>query len=165
MSFLVTTTTARTRPNVVAQLRAHRNALVVVFTIILVFAALVILDYPLRPLSSTIEIGQVQLIPTIHDVSSSVAILQLTDTELGVTYHPFRRPEDSEMMANHNVRPIREHALIPDDCLDVWISWGQWEGPCADAPIEESRIDLVYIWVNGSYVLLSLLSRPSSFSL
>ncbi|KAF8900345.1 hypothetical protein CPB85DRAFT_1439621 [Mucidula mucida] len=146
------TTTGRTRqPNVVAHIRAHRNALVVIFTIILVSTAFVILDYPLIPLSTTIDIGRPLSIPTaIHAISDSVSVVQFSDIEEGVTYHPFSKLRPSECIADHTIRPIRAHNLIPDNCLDAWIAWGQWEGPCADVAVEESRIDLVYIWVNGS---------------
>ncbi|KIY66007.1 hypothetical protein CYLTODRAFT_423832 [Cylindrobasidium torrendii FP15055 ss-10] len=139
------------RPNVVAQLRARKNMLVVVFTIALVLSALILLDYPLQPLATSIDHDNLNFEPvTIHESLGSASIVDFDNSKFGVTYHLFNKTEPKDMVANHTILPMREHLRIPDDCLDTWISWGQWEGPCADAKVDESRIDLVWIWVNGS---------------
>ncbi|KAJ6498788.1 hypothetical protein C8R45DRAFT_1125525 [Mycena sanguinolenta] len=67
-------------------------------------------------------------------------------------YDPFIRPTVADAIANTTIRPIKAHLQIPDACLDRWISVGRWRGSCIRVPIEESPIDLVYIWVNGSDV-------------
>ncbi|KAJ7028293.1 hypothetical protein C8F04DRAFT_1119547 [Mycena alexandri] len=71
----------------------------------------------------------------------------------GAAYHPFIPTPPSRALANHTVRPIRAHAAIPDACLDKWISTGLWQHPCTSDTAQDharNRIDLVYMWVNGS---------------
>ncbi|KAJ7162100.1 hypothetical protein C8R46DRAFT_1222237 [Mycena filopes] len=68
------------------------------------------------------------------------------------TYDPFTRPPAADAIADPTVRAIQAHERIPDRCLDEWISGGRWRGACVRVPVEESPIDLVYIWVNGSDV-------------
>ncbi|KAJ7680886.1 hypothetical protein DFH06DRAFT_1164401 [Mycena polygramma] len=70
-------------------------------------------------------------------------------------YDPFTRPPAADAIADATIRPIQAHLRIPDACLDQWISSGRWKGSCIRAPVEESPIDLVYIWVNGSDVFHS----------
>jgi hypothetical protein len=67
-------------------------------------------------------------------------------------YNPFNRPPAADAIADATIRPIKAHLSIPDVCLDQWVSSGRWRGSCIRVPLEESPIDLVYIWVNGSYV-------------
>ncbi|KAK7005985.1 hypothetical protein R3P38DRAFT_2729323 [Favolaschia claudopus] len=68
----------------------------------------------------------------------------------GPVYDSFIRPSAEDATANTTIRPIKSHLRIPDACLDHWVSYGRWDGSCAGVPIQESTIDLVYIWVNGS---------------
>ncbi|KAJ7034915.1 hypothetical protein C8F04DRAFT_1100487 [Mycena alexandri] len=71
----------------------------------------------------------------------------------GAAYHPFIPTPPSRAVANKTVRPIRAHAAIPDACLDKWISTGLWQHPCTSDVARDhasNRIDLVYMWVNGS---------------
>ncbi|KAF7305892.1 hypothetical protein HMN09_00743400 [Mycena chlorophos] len=68
----------------------------------------------------------------------------------GPVYDPFTRPSAAEAIANTTIRPILAHSRIPDACLDEWVAHGRWRGPCIRVPLEESSIDLVYNWVNGS---------------
>ncbi|KAJ7091977.1 hypothetical protein B0H15DRAFT_948172 [Mycena belliarum] len=68
-------------------------------------------------------------------------------------YDPFTRPPAANAIADTNIRPVKAHTQIPDACLDEWVSFGRWKGSCIRVPVEESVIDLVYIWVNGSDVL------------
>nr|GAT44275.1 predicted protein [Mycena chlorophos] len=68
----------------------------------------------------------------------------------GPVYDPFTRPSAAEAIANTTIRPILAHSRIPDACLDEWVAHGRWRGPCIRVPLEESQIDLVYNWVNGS---------------
>ncbi|KAJ7758656.1 hypothetical protein B0H16DRAFT_1535207 [Mycena metata] len=68
----------------------------------------------------------------------------------GAAYNPFIPTPASRALANHTLRPIRAHAAIPDACLDRWISTGLWQHPCTADMATHSRIDLVYMWVNGS---------------
>ncbi|KAF8199976.1 hypothetical protein K438DRAFT_1966314 [Mycena galopus ATCC 62051] len=67
-------------------------------------------------------------------------------------YDSFTRPSAADAIADPTIRPIEAHLRIPDACLDQWISFGRWRGSCIRVPVEESPIDLVYIWVNGSDV-------------
>ncbi|KAK7005951.1 hypothetical protein R3P38DRAFT_1724630 [Favolaschia claudopus] len=86
-----------------------------------------------------------------YSVASSRIKFEL-DSWVEPVYDSFTRPPAAEAMADTSIRPIRSHARIPDACLDEWISSGRWRGHCARLSIEESPIDLVYIWVNGSDV-------------
>ncbi|KAJ7267659.1 hypothetical protein B0H12DRAFT_1229947 [Mycena haematopus] len=67
-------------------------------------------------------------------------------------YDPFIRPPAADALADTAIRPIKAHLQIPDTCLDQWVSFGRWRASCIHVPVEESTIDLVYIWVNGSDV-------------
>ncbi|KAF7325942.1 hypothetical protein MKEN_00445100 [Mycena kentingensis (nom. inval.)] len=69
------------------------------------------------------------------------------------TYHPFLAPTAAQALADPRIQPIRAQAALSDACLDRWVSSGQWGEPCMRAMVNESRIDLVYVWVNGSDVL------------
>jgi hypothetical protein len=80
------------------------------------------------------------------------------------TYDPFVRPPAADALADATIRPIKAHLQIPDACLDTWISSGRWRGSCIRVPVEESPIDLVYIWVNGSYVCNSRAGRALTFA-
>ncbi|KAF7315861.1 hypothetical protein MIND_00102600 [Mycena indigotica] len=68
----------------------------------------------------------------------------------GTVYDPFVRPSAADAIANTTVRPIQAHSRIPDVCLEEWIAYGRWRNWCVRVPLEESHIDLVSIWVNGS---------------
>ncbi|KAJ7656654.1 hypothetical protein B0H17DRAFT_359292 [Mycena rosella] len=70
-------------------------------------------------------------------------------------YDPFVRPPAANAVADATIRPIKAHLQIPDACLDQWVSFGRWRGSCIRVLVEESAIDLVYIWVNGSDMLHS----------
>ncbi|KAJ6576158.1 hypothetical protein DFH09DRAFT_1150528 [Mycena vulgaris] len=61
-------------------------------------------------------------------------------------YHPFNLPSSHAAIADTLIRAISSQATVSDECVDQWIARGIW-GPCK---VEESRIDLVYTWVNGS---------------
>ncbi|KAJ7779505.1 hypothetical protein DFH07DRAFT_730162 [Mycena maculata] len=65
-------------------------------------------------------------------------------------YHPFVPPRPADYLVNQTVRPITAHSSIPDECLDIWVSTGRWEEPCAAGMVQDAMIDLVYVWVNGS---------------
>ncbi|KAJ7049672.1 hypothetical protein C8F01DRAFT_724902 [Mycena amicta] len=65
-------------------------------------------------------------------------------------YDPFTRPPAADAVANTTIRPIRAHSRIPNACLDEWVTHGRWLRSCIRVPLEESPIDLIYIWVNGS---------------
>ncbi|KAJ7782380.1 hypothetical protein DFH07DRAFT_790474 [Mycena maculata] len=87
--------------------------------------------------------------------SSSIRIrFQLEQWTMPV-YDPFTRPPAADAIADMTIRPIEAHLEIPDACLDQWVAFGRWRGSCIRVPVEESPIDLVYIWVNGSDVLHS----------
>nr|GAT46878.1 predicted protein [Mycena chlorophos] len=74
--------------------------------------------------------------------------------QLGQTvYHPFVAPLPAQAIADTRVRPIRAQLELSDACLDRWVSSGQWTDPCTRAMVSESKIDLVYVWVNGSDIL------------
>ncbi|KAJ7933822.1 hypothetical protein B0H13DRAFT_683575 [Mycena leptocephala] len=80
-------------------------------------------------------------------------------------YNPFTRPPAADAIADATIRPIKAHLSIPDVCLDQWVSSGRWRGSCIRVPLEESPIDLVYIWVNGSDVYHSELRHDALASL
>ncbi|KAJ7152281.1 hypothetical protein C8R43DRAFT_1235778 [Mycena crocata] len=66
-----------------------------------------------------------------------------------IIFEPHKIPPDG------NTQPIKAHLRLSDACLDDWVASGRWRGACTYTSIEESAIDLVYIWVNGSDVLHS----------
>ncbi|KAJ6594466.1 hypothetical protein B0H19DRAFT_62557 [Mycena capillaripes] len=84
--------------------------------------------------------------------SASTRITFQIDVWTKPVYNPFTRPPAADAIADPTIRPIRAHLQIPDACLDQWVSFGRWRGSCIRVPVEESPIDLVYIWVNGSDV-------------
>ncbi|KAJ7042165.1 hypothetical protein C8F04DRAFT_1295066, partial [Mycena alexandri] len=51
------------------------------------------------------------------------------------------------------VRPIKAHSAMSEECMDAWVSTGLWQEPCRYSMVQESQIDLVYVWVNGSDAL------------
>ncbi|KAF7322041.1 hypothetical protein MKEN_00727000 [Mycena kentingensis (nom. inval.)] len=67
-------------------------------------------------------------------------------------YIPFKLPPAAAAVANTTVRPIRAHTRLPDACIDEWVAEGRWREACVHLHgiVEDARIDLVYIWVNGS---------------
>ncbi|KAJ7064862.1 hypothetical protein C8F01DRAFT_777653 [Mycena amicta] len=69
------------------------------------------------------------------------------------TYHPFVAPSAAQAIADAQIRPVRAHTVLSDACLDRWVSSGQWAELCTRGMVNESKIDLVYVWVNGSDVL------------
>ncbi|KAJ6480345.1 hypothetical protein C8R45DRAFT_905884 [Mycena sanguinolenta] len=68
----------------------------------------------------------------------------------GTVYHSFFAPSPEEALADQTVRPIRAHRALSDECLDKWVATGRWQDPCRYSMVQDSRIDLVYVWVNGS---------------
>ncbi|KAJ7718436.1 hypothetical protein B0H16DRAFT_423071 [Mycena metata] len=75
------------------------------------------------------------------------------DVIRGTLYDPFIAPSAEESFADHRVRPINAHAAISQGCMDTWLSTGLWQHPCRYDMVQESHIDLVYVWVNGSDAL------------
>ncbi|KAF7362648.1 hypothetical protein MVEN_00613900 [Mycena venus] len=65
-------------------------------------------------------------------------------------YHPFVPPLPAGYLVNQIVRPIKAHRSISDECLDRWVSTGQWDDPCGEGMVQDAIVDLVYVWVNGS---------------
>ncbi|KAJ7617402.1 hypothetical protein FB45DRAFT_801227 [Roridomyces roridus] len=65
-------------------------------------------------------------------------------------YDPFFAPTPEEALASTTIRPIKAHAALSDECLDTWISTGEWRDPCHHDMVSDSVIDLIYVWVNGS---------------
>ncbi|KAJ7486619.1 hypothetical protein FB451DRAFT_1227651 [Mycena latifolia] len=61
-------------------------------------------------------------------------------------YHPFNLPPSNAAIADTRIRSIASQAAVSDDCVEQWIAHGIW-GSCQ---VEESKIDLIYTWVNGS---------------
>ncbi|CAK5270131.1 unnamed protein product [Mycena citricolor] len=68
----------------------------------------------------------------------------------GKRYHAFTGLSAEDALPDAHVRPIRAHERISDECLDVWVSSGKWQLPCTREMVRDARIDLVYLWVNGS---------------
>ncbi|KAJ7616620.1 hypothetical protein FB45DRAFT_934589 [Roridomyces roridus] len=62
-------------------------------------------------------------------------------------YHPFDLPAAEEAVADTRVRSISAQTALSDECVEQWIAKGAWGGACR---VEESKIDLIYTWVNGS---------------
>ncbi|KAF7357842.1 hypothetical protein MVEN_00830400 [Mycena venus] len=98
-----------------------------------------------------LSLGSLILALTRSPSTSRRITFQLDSWTLPV-YDPFTRPPAADAIADTTIRPIRTHLQIPDACLDEWVSFGRWRGSCVRVPVEESPIDLVYIWVNGSDV-------------
>ncbi|KAJ7733077.1 hypothetical protein DFH07DRAFT_846063 [Mycena maculata] len=65
-------------------------------------------------------------------------------------YDPFVAPSPSEAIVDPTVRPIEAHCALSDECVDMWVSTGQWQEPCRHSMVQDANIDLVYVWVNGS---------------
>ncbi|KAJ7433683.1 hypothetical protein B0H11DRAFT_2121024 [Mycena galericulata] len=61
-------------------------------------------------------------------------------------YHPFIMPSSNIAVADTRIRSIASQAALSDDCVEQWIAHGIW-GSCK---VPESRIDLIYTWVNVS---------------
>ncbi|KAJ6538888.1 hypothetical protein DFH09DRAFT_73077 [Mycena vulgaris] len=99
-----------------------------------------------------LSLGSVVFALTRYASPSSRIVFQLEQWTRPI-YDPFTRPPAADAIADTTIRPIKAHLQIPDACLDEWIAFGRWRGSCIRAPVEESAIDLVYIWVNGSDVL------------
>ncbi|KAJ7467158.1 hypothetical protein FB451DRAFT_407107 [Mycena latifolia] len=117
--------------------------------------------FPSLPVSRTVvllfftfglSLASVILALTRFASSSSRIIFQLEGWTRPI-YDPFTRPPAADAIADTSIRPIKAHLQIPDACLDHWVAFGRWKGSCIRVPVEESAIDLVYIWVNGSDVL------------
>jgi hypothetical protein len=71
-----------------------------------------------------------------------------------LVYHPFVHPSPPGYLVNQIVRPIKAHRGVSDECLDRWVSTGQWDDPCGEGMVQDAIVDLVYVWVNGSCVSL-----------
>ncbi|KAJ7674031.1 hypothetical protein DFH06DRAFT_1173818 [Mycena polygramma] len=65
-------------------------------------------------------------------------------------YDPFIAPYPEDALVDQTVRPIRAQSALSSECLDKWVSTGVWHDPCRYSMVEDSHIDLVYVWVNGS---------------
>lgn len=64
-------------------------------------------------------------------------------------YHPFSLPSSHAAAADTRIRSIASQAALSDDCVEQWIASGIWDsGSCRN--VEESRIDMIYTWVNVS---------------
>ncbi|KAF8198773.1 hypothetical protein K438DRAFT_1823675 [Mycena galopus ATCC 62051] len=61
-------------------------------------------------------------------------------------YHPFTLPPANEAIADTRIRSIAAHAAVSDECVEQWIAHGIWDA----CKVDESKIDLIYTWVNGS---------------
>lgn len=109
-----------------------------------------------------LSLGSLILALSRYSSTSSRITFQL-ESWTEPTYDPFVRPPAADALADATIRPIKAHLQIPDACLDTWISSGRWRGSCIRVPVEESPIDLVYIWVNGSYVCNSRAGRALTF--
>ncbi|KAK7052590.1 hypothetical protein R3P38DRAFT_2502174 [Favolaschia claudopus] len=95
--------------------------------------------------------------PDYSDIDSDLGDADLYDQLIpqpeiiGKTvYHPFLPPHPSQALADQTIRPITAHSTISNACLDKWVSTGLWQEPCRHSMVQDSTIDLVYIWVNGS---------------
>ncbi|KAJ6531437.1 hypothetical protein DFH09DRAFT_140329 [Mycena vulgaris] len=96
-----------------------------------------------RPWGSTLAPNT--FIPPAHKVE--VPVPEVVDRTV---YHAFSPPSPADAVVDQTVRPIKAHAAMSDECLDKWVSTGQWQDPCRHSMVEDARIDLVYVWVNGS---------------
>lgn len=139
----------------VVHTRTRRSALVVLFTISLVFVILIILDYPIYPFSLPVSLSPEYTHPfshptDIYEVADGVSIVQFSDIQDGLVYHSFYPNPPEHAIADHRVRPIRSHTQLSDGCIDHWVGTGRWDGPCAVQKVEDAVIDLVYVWINGS---------------
>lgn len=128
------------------RLRPVRRPLVIALTVISVLLTLHVLRAePLRwvrlsgpklasdPSRSTIK-------------QHELAIVQQQDN----LYNSFPRPTTTQLIKDLGIRPIKAHQAISDECLDHWVSNSVWDGPCTAQTVEESVIDIVWTWVNGS---------------
>ncbi|KAJ7841076.1 hypothetical protein B0H14DRAFT_2783647 [Mycena olivaceomarginata] len=92
------------------------------------------------------------IIPPPHQ--SEVLEEPVPETEIldGTLYHPFLPPSPSSSLrlASQTVRPIRAHTALSDACADKWVSTGLWTEPCRHSMVQDSRVDMVWVWVNGS---------------
>ncbi|KAJ7100361.1 hypothetical protein C8R44DRAFT_747419 [Mycena epipterygia] len=61
-------------------------------------------------------------------------------------YHPFTLPSADTAIADTRIRRIAAQSAVSDECVEQWIAHGIW-GACK---VDDSKIDLVYTWVNGS---------------
>ncbi|KAJ7150486.1 hypothetical protein C8R43DRAFT_887396 [Mycena crocata] len=76
--------------------------------------------------------------------------LPLPEIVAATVYHPFIPPSPEKSLVDQTIRPIKAHSALSEECLDKWISTGLWQEPCHYNMVQESHIDLVYVWVNGS---------------
>ncbi|KAJ6464382.1 hypothetical protein C8R45DRAFT_1174511 [Mycena sanguinolenta] len=60
-------------------------------------------------------------------------------------YHPFTLPAADAAIADTRIRPIAAQSAVSDECVEQWIAHGIW-GACK---VDESKIDLIYTWVNS----------------
>ncbi|KAJ7474887.1 hypothetical protein FB451DRAFT_1397765 [Mycena latifolia] len=98
-----------------------------------------------RPWGSTLAPN---LFIPVHEVDPPVPEVIFT-----TVYHPFFPPSAAQSIVNPTVRPINAHSALSDECLDKWVSTGQWGDPCRYSMVQDAHIDLVYVWVNGSDAL------------
>ncbi|KAF7372085.1 hypothetical protein MVEN_00066800 [Mycena venus] len=81
----------------------------------------------------------------VHDLEEPVP--KLVDATV---YNSFVSPSPEHALVDQRVRPIRAHNAVSDTCRDKWVSTSLWQDPCCHNMVQESHIDLVYVWVNGS---------------
>ncbi|KAF8207763.1 hypothetical protein K438DRAFT_1814182 [Mycena galopus ATCC 62051] len=65
-------------------------------------------------------------------------------------YHPFGVLSAEDILVDQHVRPIKAHRALSHECVDKWVSTGLWQDPCHSSMVQDSKVDLVYVWVNGS---------------
>jgi hypothetical protein len=80
----------------------------------------------------------------------------------GILYHSFFSPSPEEALADQTVRPIRAHRALSDECIIEWVATGRWQNTCCPTVVQDSQIDLVYVWVNGSCVAFSTFGSSST---
>ncbi|CAK5274411.1 unnamed protein product [Mycena citricolor] len=93
-----------------------------------------------------------------------VAVPELPPLRHGsAVYRPFLVPTPAESFADQTVRRIKAHDAFSYECLEHWVATGLWGSPCRHDMVQDSVIDLVYVWVNGSDPL-HFESRKSSLN-
>ncbi|KAJ7143844.1 hypothetical protein C8R44DRAFT_973671 [Mycena epipterygia] len=91
--------------------------------------------------------------PPPHEINVQEPPVPAAVSGSAAIYDPFVPPTPDEALVNQTVRPIKAHGALSDECLDRWVSTGQWQEPCRHSMVQEAAIDLVYVWVNGSDAL------------
>ncbi|KAJ7087918.1 hypothetical protein B0H15DRAFT_780946 [Mycena belliarum] len=92
-------------------------------------------------------------IPGLHEVKPPSPEPPVPQRISTVVYDPFVQPPAAQSIVNTTVRPIKAHNALSDECLDKWVAKGLWGEPCRHSMVQDTQIDLVYVWVNGSDTL------------